>query len=213
MQDNIEILLYSGGWDSTCASYIYPNAKKLYIDLKTPYSKVEIKNLPPDVKIIELNLQEFVMQNGHHIAQRNAILALIAVNYGMTFRKKNIKIIIAGMKEDVNMSDKNPQYFEKLSEFINLFYNLESNQSEYYNVEVVGFFEDDKISLWEKAGKPNMRNVVSCYSENGSCEKCLDCYRRLLLLDYIYPSEYKINKKEMINKLTEAKWLISNKLL
>lgn len=206
------VLLYSGGWDSTLASYIYPDAHKLYVDMKTPYSQAEIKNLPEDVKIVEVNLEQFAMKNGHHIPQRNAILALIGTGYAMTFDNPNIEVIMAGMKEDVNMSDKNPEYFEKLTDFINLFYNSNSNQEELYTVKVKGFFEYDKISLWEAAGKPDMRNIISCYDLSGNCGKCLDCYRRLLLLNYIYPGEYDIDRELMIKTLNENKWLVDDRL-
>ena len=37
-----QVLLYSGGWDSYCASFIYPQAKKIYVNLHTPYSDIEM---------------------------------------------------------------------------------------------------------------------------------------------------------------------------
>lgn len=206
------VLMYSGGWDSTLAAEMYPDAHKLYVDLKTPYSQAEIDNLPEDVKVMELDMQQFVMANGHHIPQRNAIFALLGTAYGMTFENKDIEVIMAGMKEDINMSDKNPEYFAELEKLINLFYVKDSNQDESYNVKVKGFFEHDKLSLWEAAGKPDMRDVVSCYDESGNCGNCLDCKRRLLLLNHIYPGEYNIDTEKMKTELEQAKWLNSDKL-
>ena len=208
----VQVLLYSGGWDSFCASKIFPDAHKLYIDLKTPYSQVEIDHLPEDVKIIDLDLQQFVMKNGHHIPQRNAIFALIATGYAMSFDDPEIEIIMAGVKEDGNMCDKNPAYFKELEHLINLFYVNDSNQTEKFHVKLTGFFDHDKIELWEKAGKPDVRNIISCYDPSGFCGECLDCKRRLLLLDYCYPGEYQIDKAVLKRDLEEAQWLISDKL-
>jgi len=84
------VLLYSGGWDSTAASYIYNDALKLYVDLSSPYSTSEMNNLPDDVKIISLDLFQFVLADGYHVPQRNAILALIGAAYGMSMNTKNV---------------------------------------------------------------------------------------------------------------------------
>ena len=207
-----QVLLYSGGWDSYLASQIYPEAHKLYVDLKTPYSQAEIDKLPEDTKVMDLDLQQFVMPNGHHIPQRNAIFALLGTGYGMTFGNQDIEVIMAGMKEDINMSDKNPEYFKELEHLINLFYSKDTNQEETFRVKVKGFFEHDKVSLWEAAGKPDMRNIVSCYDESGDCRECLDCKRRLLLLNHLYPGEYDIDVDKFKQDLEEAKWLNSDKV-
>lgn len=209
-----KVLLYSGGWDSYCASFIYPEAKKLYVNLHTPYSDMEMKNLPDDVEIQDINLQKYCLSDGAHIPQRNAILALIGAASVMPEAEQDgdtdIEIYICGVAEDLNVSspDKSPEYFKLLSELASsfVFYGKK------YNITVKGFFNDDKISLWEKAGKPNMRNIVSCYDGN-NCGKCLACKRRLLYLNYLYPKEYKINKSSIIKELQSYKWIINKKII
>ena len=211
-----KVLLYSGGWDSYCASFIHPDAKKLYVNLHTPYSEIEMRNLPSDVEIQDLNLQKYVMSNGYHIPQRNAILALIGAASIMPEAQRekdyNINIYICGVSEDESAPDKNPLYFKKISDLASAFDIIGRDIDGKWNIQVKGFNNLDKISLWEKAGKPNMRNIISCHTGN-NCGHCLDCKRRLLYLNYIYPNEYKINKIQFINDLLKENWMISEKII
>lgn len=208
------VLLYSGGWDSYCASFILPDAKKLYVNLHTPYSDMEMKNLPDGVEIQDINLQKYCLSDGAHIPQRNAILALIGAASVMQEAEQDndteIEVYICGVAEDLNASapDKSPEYFALLSQLASnfIFYGKK------YNITIKGFFDDDKISLWEKAGKPNMRNIVSCYDGN-NCGKCLACKRRLLYLNYLYPKEYKIDKSSIIKELQSYEWIINKKII
>ena len=208
------VLLYSGGWDSYCASKIYPDAKKIYVNLHTPYSEKELKSLPSDVEIQDIDLQRYCLSDGAHIAQRNAILALIGSASVMPIAEKDgdtdIEVYICGVSEDLNVSapDKSPEYFELLSKLASKFVFYGQG----YNITVKGFFEYDKISLWEKAGKPDMRNIVSCY-EGNNCGKCIACKRRMLYLDYLYPGEYDIDRKAIIKELQEKDWIINKRIL
>lgn len=211
-----KVLLYSGGWDSYCASFIYPTAKKLYVNLHTPYSNVEMKNLPSDVEIQDLNLQKYVMNNGYHIPQRNAILALIGAASIMPEAQQekdyNIEVYICGVQEDENAPDKNFSYFKKVSDLASAFDPTGRDIDGKWNIQIKGFNDFDKISLWEQAKKPDMRNIISCHTGN-NCGHCLDCKRRLLYLDYIYPNEYKIDKTQFINELLKENWIISKRIL
>lgn len=214
--DMKKVLMYSGGWDSFCAAKIHPDAKKIYVNLHTPYSEVEIKHLPPDVEVLDLNLQKFVLLNGFHIPQRNAILALLGVASVMKEaeidKDYKITVYLCGVKEDKTAPDKNPEYFRKLSDLASSFTSQKiQGKTINWKINVEGFFEDDKISLWKKAGKPDMRNVISCHTGD-NCGKCLDCKRRLLYLNYLYPDEFKIDKQAFINELKENGWLINEQI-
>lgn len=203
--------MYSGGWDSYCASNLFPDAKKIYINFHTPYTEAEIKNLPKDVEIQDVNLYQYVLADGYHIPQRNAIMALIGAASIMPQAEADndydIEIYICGMKEDQTAPDKCPSYFELLSKLASAF-----DLSGKYHITVKGFFDDDKITLWEKSGKPDMRNVISCYTGD-NCGNCLACKRRLLYLDYLYPGEYDINALEIINELQSEDWIVDDKIL
>lgn len=211
-----QVLLYSGGWDSYCASFIYPQAKKIYVNLHTPYSDIEMQHLPSDVEIQDLNLQKYVMANGYHIPQRNAILALIGIASIMPQAQKehdyNIEAYICGVSEDINAPDKNAEYFQKISMLASSFDTAGRDIQGKWNIQVKGFPEYNKIALWEKAGKPNMRQVISCHTGN-NCGHCLDCKRRLLYLDYIYPNEYNIDKSAFIKELQDNQWIIDPLIL
>lgn len=180
-----QVLMYSGGWDSFLASKIYPDAHKLYVDLKTPYAEIEKNNLPDDVKVVELDLEQFVLPNGYHIPHRNGIFMMLGAAYGMTFENKDIEVILGAMEEDKTMSDKSPQYFEKMQEVINLFYADGTDQTEKFNVKLSNFHDYDKVSLWEAAGKPDMHNVISCFTGD-NCGVCHACVRRQFMLNHIY---------------------------
>jgi len=110
------------------------------------------------------------------------------------------------MKGDITAPDKNPEYFKQLSEMASAF-----DTSGDYSIEVKGFFDDDKISIWEKAGKPDMRDIISCYAGN-NCGTCLACMRRLLSLDYIYDGEYDIDAGDFITKLEDEDWIIDSRI-
>lgn len=211
-----QVLLYSGGWDSYCASFIYPQAKKIYVNLHTPYSNIEMQHLPSDVEIQDLNLQKYVMANGYHIPQRNAILALIGIASVMPQAQKehdyNIEAYICGVSEDINAPDKNAEYFQKISTLASSFDTAGRDIQGKWNIQVKGFPEYNKITLWEKAGKPNMRQVISCHTGN-NCGHCLDCKRRLLYLDYIYPNEYNIDKPAFIKELQDNQWIVDPLIL
>lgn len=200
------VLLYSGGWDSTLAGHLYPDASKLYVDLESPYSDVEMEHLPEDVKVVGLDLFQFVLPDGYHVPQRNAILALIGAAYGMSQGAKEIEVLICGMKEDLTAPDKNPAYFEALGALASLF-----DPSGEYKITVRGFFEDDKITLWEKAGKPDVRDIISCYAGN-NCGGCLACKRRVLYLDFIYPGEFEGDFAQDIKDLEGEGWIIDDRI-
>lgn len=200
------ILMYSGGWDSTCASHLYPDAEKIYVDLHSKYSEVEKVNLPKGVRILDLDLCQFTLPDGYHVPQRNAILALLGAAVAMKDGEKDIEVYICGMKEDLTAPDKNPEYFKLLSQLASAF-----DPTGEYHIEIKGFFDDDKISLWEKAGKPDIRDVISCYTGN-NCGKCFACKRRLLYLDYIYPGEYQIDGKAYISELEQEGWIVDERI-
>lgn len=210
------VLLYSGGWDSFCASKIYPDAKKVYVNLHTPYSETEIKNLPKEVEIQDIDLQKYAMLNGYHIPQRNAILALIGIASIMREAQAehdyDIEAYICGVKEDENSPDKNQDYFDKLSALASAFDTAGRDIDGRWNIQVKGFPNDSKIDLWEKAGKPDMRNVISCHTGN-NCGKCFDCKRRLLYLNHIYPGEYNIDKHQFIKELIQEGWMIDKEIM
>ena len=207
-----KVLMYSGGWDSYCASFIHPDAKKLYINFHTPYSEIEMKNLPADVEIQDVDLQRYALADGYHIPQRNVIMALIAAASVMPDAERDldpeIEVYICGVKEDATAPDKSPYYFSCLSLLASMF----GTNGNRFNVNVKGFFDYDKITMWEMAGKPDMRNIISCY-KGENCGKCLACKRRLLYLDHIYPGEYDIDSKAIIRELEENDWIVNERIL
>lgn len=76
-----KVLLYSGGMDSWLIDKIWKPDVKLYIDMKTRYSEEEIKRLPNDVIIEQLDLGKWERTDAI-IPLRNLYLVMLATNYG-----------------------------------------------------------------------------------------------------------------------------------
>lgn len=75
------VILYSGGMDSLMLAARYPDALRLYVDVKSRYSAKERAFLPSDVLIdthIDLGMWE---RSDAIIPARNLFLALVAAQY------------------------------------------------------------------------------------------------------------------------------------
>ena len=168
------ILLFSGGIDSFIAWHYLGKPQTVYFDLKTKYSKKEIKvvqSLIPNT-IIDDSLDFSKRERGinAYVPFRNLLLAAQAVHYSDT-------IIIAGIEDD-NVSDKNPEAF---LQFSNLLTSLENRPikilSPFWNfskTEIVNWYLHTNHSITDLMG------TISCYSEaeENYCGKCPSCFRK-----------------------------------
>ncbi len=127
-----KVLLYSGGLDSYIISKLWKPDVKLYIDYKTKQNELEIKHLPSDVIVKEINLGEYTENDGlNTIPLRNLIFSAIAVNYGDI-------IAIGGLKSDLHY-DKKPEFAKQSTELFNSVLNKERSHR---NIEIVIPFAD-----------------------------------------------------------------------
>ena len=76
-----KVLLYSGGMDSWLIDKLWKPDVKLCVNMHTKYSAQEIKNLPEDVIIEELDLSKWERPDAI-IPLRNLYLVMLASNYG-----------------------------------------------------------------------------------------------------------------------------------
>ena len=109
------MVLFSGGLDSYCISKLVRPDINLYVDTRSKYSDLEIKNLPSvDNLVIDRRLDLSRQQKGAFVPARNAYLALIASSYGET-------IILGSMEGDV-AGDHGDDFAEITTDLLNKIY-------------------------------------------------------------------------------------------
>jgi len=181
-----DVLLFSGGIDSLSAWFYMNKPRCIYIDLKTKYSKKEIKNIHklekmiPNLKvdIIEgINLGQFEEGINAFIPYRNLMLFCIAANYGD-------RIILAGIEDDL-VEDKNLQSFNVMQNCLNFISPPEKNVKFYSP-----FWEMSKSEIikWMLKNVTNaekyLRTSISCYSLTyGQCGECPSCLRKAIAFE------------------------------
>ena len=76
-----KILLYSGGMDSWLIDKIWQPDQKIYFNLHTDYSDLEMDRLPDDVTIMDFPfLKQFEIPHNGVIPLRNLYLFMLACN-------------------------------------------------------------------------------------------------------------------------------------
>lgn len=180
-----DVLLFSCGIDSVSAWFYMNKPKCIYIDMMTPYSKLELKcikdleKIIPDLKIEiikGINLGQFERKKNAFIPNRNLILASLVTDYGN-------RIILAGIQDD-DVVDKNPKAFKKMSEVL-------TEINDVGKIEVYSpFWKMSKIKIirWMldnvKDAEKILRTSVSCYSKNiGQCGNCPSCLRKAVAFE------------------------------
>lgn len=78
-----QVILYSGGMDSVMLAHKYPDALRLYVDVRSRYADKELRHLPSDVVVNSgtLNLGPFERADAI-IPGRNMMLAMVAAQFG-----------------------------------------------------------------------------------------------------------------------------------
>lgn len=172
-----KVLLYSGGMDSYIISKLWKPDVKLYIDYGTEQNKEEIKRLPKDVIIKEVDLSEYIENDGKStIPLRNLLFANIAINYGDV-------VAIGGVSDDLHY-DKSRRFARKATRLFN--FVLMKEDSKRKVKIVVPYRHLTKAQLLQKyiANGGDIDTLVkeswSCYhpTNDKPCGKCNPCKRR-----------------------------------
>lgn len=172
-----KVQLYSGGMDSYIISKLWKPDVKLYIDYCDAQNELEKAHLPSDVVVKELNLREYIEDDGiHTIPLRNLIFAAVAVNYGD-------EILIGGLKSDLHF-DKKPEFAEAAT---NLFNSVLTKERSARKVSVVvpfsSYTKTELVKEYLQSGgavEELDANSWSCHEpDNGKpCGKCQACMAR-----------------------------------
>lgn len=176
------VLLYSGGLDSWLIRAL--NRDKidvtLYINLHTRYADYEMRNLPNDVIIEEINLGRFERDDGI-MPLRNMYFAMIASYYG-----NNVWL---GQISGDRPLDKTTTFYSKVSSILTYLHSDFRNNVFYSPIKEftlsAPFSYHTKTSLLrlyiESGGdiRTAIDNVRSCYNATGAdrCNQCKACFR------------------------------------
>lgn len=207
-----EVILYSGGMDSFIMSHMYPNAFKLYVDVRSKYADKEIANLPKDVVVHRgLDLSMFERDDAI-IPSRNLYMVLAAANYGDT--------IMLGATAGDQSHDKDETFAVQATRILNHMMSgshFIPSRKLLVTLPIKNRTKDALIKWYlnsYKGDREALVNSVSCYSEEHlHCGVCKSCTRKWLALEannlsfdkwHTHPS--KADWTNVVTALQRGKW-------
>lgn len=179
-----KVLLYSGGMDSWLIDKIWKPDVKLYVNMHTEYSDLEISRLPKDVQVVDFPLGQFSLPNSI-IPLRNLYLYLIACN---VTEFEDVEICLGALNGD-RINDKSKKFTQLLNPLLHFLYEPQQSQPGKIVNVVVPFKDLSKRELLllylEQGG--TLREVYdysfSCYhptKEGKPCLACKACFRKAI---------------------------------
>lgn len=189
-----KVLLYSGGMDSYIINRLWKPDVKLFIDYGTEQTAEERKRLPKDVIIKEIDLSQYIENDGiNTIPLRNLLFANIAVNYGDI-------IAIGGVKDDLHY-DKTKRFARRTTR---LFNSVLSREKSKRKVKIVvpyrDFTKKELVQLYIARGGSIGKLQTeswSCHRPKGNkaCGECIPCIKKEKIIGEVqqgYDKEYPI---------------------
>lgn len=171
-----KVLLYSGGMDSYLISKLWKPDVKLYVDLKSRYSKQERNNLPKDVEVVELDLGRWEREDAI-IPLRNLYLVMVATNYGDE--------ICLGATAGDRVLDKSYEFANKASDLLTYLYSPQhwtSGRTIKINLDFKNMTKEQLLRMYiERGGDINTawKESYSCYAgREEPCFCCKACVRK-----------------------------------
>lgn len=173
-----KVLLYSGGMDSWLIDKIWKPDIKLYININGEYSKEELKRLPKDVIIEELDLGRFERED-KIIPMRNLFFVTLASLYGDE--------ICLGATAGDRVLDKSIDFGEKASDLLTYLWQKQHWTEERkikINLDFKHFSKVELLKMYKNQGgdlEKAFNETFSCYYPryNGNeCWACKPCFRK-----------------------------------
>lgn len=215
-----KVLLYSGGTDSWLIARLWKPNVLLYVDMKSKYSKAEMKKLAPviidgkriPITFAKLPLGQFEDPDTAFIPCRNMYLLMLASNYGD-------EICLGANKEDIGgSSDKDLDF---LSEAEHLLNRLLKKQSLYKGKEIkieksfLNYTKEELLQQYlDNGGDINefKEQTFSCYTPETvitypktvqiECMNCKACFRKFIVA-YGNGAKYTLVQKIKMYKFME----------
>lgn len=214
----MKVLLYSGGTDSWLIKELWNPDVLLYVDMKTQYSKQEIKRIKKrkeNVKIVSLPLGEWEDKKTAFIPMRNMYLLMVASNYGD-------EVCLGATKEDAGgSSDKDIEFIEQAESLLNRLWKPQSlyeGKKIWVQAYFLAFTKSDLLHKYlERGGNINRfkKETFSCYTPHygKECMKCKACFRKFIVAygngaKYTEREKRKMlhfMEKEVVHKSSHAK--------
>ena len=214
-----KILLYSGGMDSWLIDKIWQPDQKIYFNLHTDYSDLEMDRLPDDVTIMDFPfLKQFEIPHNGVIPLRNLYLFMLACNLtGFD----DVEICLGATIGD-RVHDKTMPFKEKAEDLLNYLYAPQNCLAERKHVKInfdyKTYSKSDLINEYlEKGGdlETAVKESFSCHhptDEGEPCWHCKPCFRKWLAFKKCgYPFNEEINQrmfnylhKQLIPKVKEG---------
>ena len=178
-----KVLLYSNGMDSWLISELWKPDVKLYVNMSTSYSDVEIAKLPKDVKIVDFPLGQFE-EESKFIPMRNLYLLMIASNYGD-------EICLGATAGDWGSKDKTPEFLDRAEDMINYLLGKQSKVEGDRHIHIcrdfIYKFKTDLVNDYLEQGGDIRRiwdESFSCFTpvDGRPCLHCKPCFRKFTSL-------------------------------
>lgn len=179
-----KVLLYSGGLDSWLIDKIWKPDLKLYVNMGTRYSDIEMSRLPSDVKVVDFTfLNQFSLANDI-IPLRNLYLYAIAAN---VTGFDDVEICLGALDGD-RINDKTEKFADKLNCLMQYLYETQQSQPHKAIKILMPFKQYSKremIEMYINQGgtyKEAYFSTFSCYRpvDNKECFGCKACFRKAI---------------------------------
>ena len=214
----MKVLLYSGGTDSWLIKELWNPDVLLYVDMKTQYSKQEIKRIKKrkeNVKIVSFPLGQWEDKKTAFIPMRNMYLLMVASNYGD-------EVCLGATKEDAGgSSDKDIEFIEQAESLLNRLWKPQSlyeGKKIWVQTYFLAFTKLDLLHKYLDRGgdiKRFKKETFSCYTPHRGkeCMECKACFRKFIVA-YGNGAEYTerekrrmlhFMEKEVVHKSRHAK--------
>ena len=207
-----KVLLYSGGSDSWLISHLYEPDIKLYINIHGRYSEEEMKRLPDDVIIEDLDLHRWERADAI-VPLRNLYFVMLATNYGDD--------ICLGATAGDRVRDKSLEFKKLTNELLNYLYGpqhwVPEGRKINVNIDYKGYTKKQMLKLYLDQGgdiELAVKGSFSCYNpiDGKECFACKPCFRKAvasMINGYKYSENeektlYNYMKKEIIPDILEG---------
>jgi len=198
----LKVLLFSGGMDSWLINQLWNPDILLYININNQYSKEEIKRLPDNVIIENLDLSKWERED-KIIPLRNLYFLAMATNYGNE--------ICLGATNGDRVLDKTYEFKKKYEKLLNYLFQKQ-HWTEKRTIKInLDFKKYTKTQLLKKYINKNgdikkaFHESFSCYNpiKGKECWQCKPCFRKYVAFKnngFVFNKKTEDKVKKFINK-------------
>ena len=183
-----KVLLYSGGMDSWLIDKLWKPDIKLYVNMHTKYSDIELKHLPDDVKVVDFKLGQWERED-NIIPLRNLYLVMVACNITGS---DDVEICLGATAGD-RVLDKSEEFVTKATDLLNYLYTpqwwLPKGKKVRVNIDFKKYDKSQLLKMYLDSGgdiEAAFLQSFSCYcpdKNNKECWACKPCFRKFVAFE------------------------------